>query len=70
MYAPTAKGVNCAFWRDTPQMTDKRPKVAMNSLKSCDAPERTCSDAANTGSPNMACAIATPPTAPSNCATT
>ncbi len=65
MYAPTAKGTALGRRRTQPQMTDRRPKVATNSLTSWDRPERSCCEAKNSaGSLNMMCAMATPTNAP------
>ena len=33
MYAATANGTTLARWREQPQITQSRPKVATNSLK-------------------------------------
>jgi len=64
MYAPTANGVAEERVRATPQITEIRPKVAINSLKACAAPERACVDMEYRRSPNMRCATATPEKAP------
>src|SRR5436305_4658148 len=69
MYAPTAKGTAEERCRAQPQMTDRRPKVAMNSLHHWAAPVRACWEAKNSGSPNMRCAAATPAKAPNIWAT-
>src|ERR1700679_2566511 len=68
IYAPTAKGTAAGLCLRHPQITESSPKVAMNSLKSWAAPERTCVDAKKRGRPNMRCAAATPANAPATCA--
>src|SRR5882672_1924653 len=69
MYAPTANAVNCGCFLETPQITESSPNVATSSLKSCAGPLRTCCEAEKTTSPNIKCAAATPPKAPTTCAT-
>ncbi len=65
MYAPTAKGTALDRRRAHPQITASSPKVATNSLTSCDAPDRSCRDAKKiAGCLNMTWATATPPNAP------
>src|SRR5579872_5985558 len=41
MYAPTANGMAVDLKRAQPQITESRPNVATNSLKSCAPPLRT-----------------------------
>src|SRR5262249_16277050 len=64
IYAPTANGTALGRLRTQPQITERSPRVAMNSLKSCGAPVRTCPDAANSAWPNIPWATATPENAP------
>src|SRR6185312_14583485 len=65
MYAPTANGTTAGRRRTQPQMTERRPKVAMNSLTSCEDPDRACCDAKKSaGCWNMTWATATPAKAP------
>src|SRR5580692_663740 len=68
MYAPTAKGMVLGCLRAQPQMTDKRPKVATNSPRSCPTPDRSCVDAKSAGLSNIKFAAATPTKAPASCA--
>src|SRR4051794_3949323 len=53
MYAPTANGTAVERRRMQPQMTERSPKVATNSLKICSAPARTWRDAVKKGSLNI-----------------
>ncbi len=53
MYAPTANGTAEDRKRAHPQMTERSPNVATNSLKSWALPALTCREAKNTGSPNI-----------------
>jgi hypothetical protein len=53
MYVPTANGTLFALNLEQPQITDSKPKVAMNSLKTWDAPLLTWSDKENSGSLNI-----------------
>ena len=53
MYAATANGTRFARLFATPQITAIKPKVAMNSLKTCAVPWRACCDKENNGSPNI-----------------
>src|SRR5688572_33502452 len=55
MYAPTANGTEGALRLAQPQITASSPKVATNSLKSCEPPARTWVDAKNSGRSNMTC---------------
>ena len=53
MYAATENGTRFARLFATPQITAIKPKVAMNSLKTCAVPWRACCDKENNGSPNI-----------------
>src|SRR5262249_42143554 len=64
MYAPTANGTALERRRAHPQITDRRPKVATSSPRSCGAPARAWVDAEKIGSSNIASANATPAYAP------
>src|ERR1700731_3638142 len=70
MYAPTANGTASDRRLAHPQITARRPKVAITSLSACGKPVRTWVDQANVGSPNIASAPATPTNAPTSCAGT
>jgi hypothetical protein len=54
MYAPTAKGTTDVRSREQPQITESKPKVAINSLNICDAPLRLRRDAESKGNVNIA----------------
>src|SRR5579862_2339631 len=68
MYAPTANGTVDDRSRTHPQIAQRSPNVATNSLNTCAPPALTCLDARNTSSPNIKCATATPANAPTSCA--
>src|SRR5689334_17170161 len=70
MYAPTANGTLVGRNLEQPQITDSKPKVATNSLKTCAAPLRACCDAENICMPNIKCATTLPAIPPQHCATT
>ncbi len=69
MYAATARGTALGRTRAHPQITARSPNVATNSLKTCAGPVRAWRDAMNSGVSNIRCAAATPPKAPTTCAT-
>lgn|SRR4029077_829139 len=64
MYVPTAKGTADERSREQPHITDSNPKVAMNSLKTCEMPLRACRDEDKSGSANIRWAQMTPTCAP------
>jgi hypothetical protein len=64
MYVPTAKGTADERSREQPHITDSNPKVAINSLKTCEMPLRACRDEDKSGSANIRWAQMTPTCAP------
>src|SRR5438552_2341178 len=68
MYAPTTMATVSCRKRLAPQITKIKPNVATNSLNICAPPARECCDTEKRGSPNIACAAATPVNAPIICA--
>ena len=50
MYAPIAKGTAAERRREQPQITERSPNVATNSLNICAGPLRACCDSMNTRS--------------------
>lgn len=69
MYNPTANGIIPEREREQPQITDKRPKVAINSLNNCALPLRACCEKEMMGSLNIRWATIVPQIAPMHCAT-